>query len=253
MLGQTVCIIAAETVHASPAGALQGTYMRALVVEDDVAMQKVVARCLRELAFAVDTADTGQEALDRIAKTDYDLLVLDLILPDLDGSSVLRSVRERKISVPAMVLSSRNAVADKVNLLDAGADDYLTKPFAMDEFVARIGALTRRAPALQARKIEIDDLLIDNTARRVFRGGSELLLTVKEYTILSFLARREGNVVSRSELASHAWDANFDESSNSIDVLMSRLRKKVDHGRPTKLIHTIRGSGYLIGIRNAQR
>lgn len=224
--------------------------MRVLIVEDDESTSRLLARCLRELAFAVDTAGNGREALEHVDKADYDLILLDLALPDVDGASVLGSIRARQIHSPTLVVSGRSSVADKVRLLDSGADDYMVKPFAIDELVARVGALTRRPAVQQPNELRVGDLRVDITARRAYRGDAELLLTIKEYTILAYLTRKAGNVVSRSELAGHAWNRDFDEASNSIDVLMSRLRKKVDGGRGSKLIHTVRGSGYLVGLRN---
>lgn len=220
--------------------------MRILVVEDEPEAASVLARGLREHAFAVDTAADGHEALEQIAINDYDLVILDILLPGVHGLDVCRQVRREGRAVPILMLTARGEPDQRVHGLDAGADDYLPKPYHFPELLARIRALLRRGPALNSSVLTVEDLTIDTRARRVERGGRGIQLTAKEYALLHYLARRQGEVVGRADIAEHVWDDSFDPMSNLIEVYIQRLRRKVDDGYPVKLIHTRRGAGYVL-------
>ena len=220
--------------------------MRLLVVEDDPVAAALFAKGLREHAYVIDLAADGPGALERALVNAYDLIVLDVMLPGIDGFEVCRRVRARRNAVPILMLTARGGVDDRVEGLDAGADDYLSKPFHFPELLARVRALLRRGPALDASVLGVADLSIDTRTRHVERGGRTIQLTTKEYTLLAYLARRQGQVVTRSDISDHVWDENFDPLSNVIDVYVQRLRRKVDDGHAQKLIHTRRGAGYVL-------
>jgi DNA-binding response OmpR family regulator len=220
--------------------------VRLLLVEDDVDAAAMLARGLRANAYAVDVAHDGEQALEAVVANDYDVVVLDWMLPRRDGLSVCRSLREDGVSAPVLMLTARDALADRVAGLDCGADDYLTKPFELDELLARLRALLRRGPALRSPALVVGDLTIDTRTRRVHRAGRSVELTAKEYALLEFLARRADEVVGRAEIAEHVWDATYDAFSNRIEVYVQRLRRKIDDGYPLKLIHTRRGEGYTL-------
>jgi DNA-binding response OmpR family regulator len=220
--------------------------VRLLLVEDDVDAAAMLARGLRANAYAVDVAHDGEEALDAVVANDYDAIVLDWMLPRRDGVAVCRALREDGVSAPVLMLTARDALADRVAGLDGGADDYLTKPFELDELLARLRALLRRGPALQSPALVVGDLTIDTRTRRVHRAGRTVELTAKEYALLEFLARRADEVVGRAEIAEHVWDASYDAFSNRIEVYVQRLRRKIDDGYALKLIHTRRGEGYTL-------
>ena len=220
--------------------------MRILVVEDEREAAAVLARGLREQAFAVDVAHDGLLALEQAAINDYDLIVLDLMLPGLNGIEVCRRLRASRLSIPILMLTARGEPDQRVAGLDAGADDYLPKPYHFPELLARIRALLRRGPALASSVLTADDLAIDTRARRVTRGGQAIPLTTKEYALLDYLARRQGEVVTRADIAEHVWDDSFDPMSNLIEVYIQRLRRKIDADRPIKLIQTRRGAGYVL-------
>jgi DNA-binding response OmpR family regulator len=220
--------------------------MRLLVVEDDVVAAAVLARGLREHAYVVDVAADGRTALERALVNAYDLIVLDLLLPGIDGLEVCRRLRARRIAVPILMLTARGGIDERVEGLDAGADDYLPKPFHLPELLARVRALLRRGPALDPTVVRVDDLAIDTRTRHVERSGHVIQLTTKEYTLLAYLARRQGEIVTRADITEHVWDENFDPMSNVIDVYVQRLRRKVDDGHTRKLIHTRRGAGYVM-------
>lgn len=227
--------------------------MRLLVVEDEPVAASVVSKGLREHAYVVDVAADGPSALERALINEYDLVILDVMLPGMDGLEVCRRLRHRKIAVPILMLTARGEVGDRVDGLDAGADDYLLKPFHFPELVARVRALLRRGPALGPSVINIADLTIDTRTRSVERQGRPIQLTTKEYTLLAYLARRQGQIVSRSDISEHVWDESFDPMSNVIDVYVQRLRRKVDDGQPQKLIHTRRGAGYVLSATDGAR
>lgn len=221
--------------------------MRLLMVEDDVRLADMLARSLREQGYAVDVATDGEAALYQAAVNEYDAVVLDVGLPKRSGIEVAQRIRARGARVPILMLTARDAVRDRVAGLDAGADDYLTKPFELEELHARLRALLRRMPALLPSTIRIDDLAIDTRAHAVTRGGMPIALTSKEYAMLEYLARNAGRVIGRAELTEHVWDEHHDPISTAIEVYITRLRKKIDIGDGERLIHTHRGAGYRLG------
>jgi two-component system copper resistance phosphate regulon response regulator CusR len=220
--------------------------MRILVVEDEPEAAAVLAKGLREHAFAVDTAGDSRAALEHMAVNDYDLVILDILLPGATGLEVCRRARRAGAAVPILMLTARGEPDQRVEGLDAGADDYLPKPYHFPELLARIRALLRRGPALASSVLTVEDLRIDTRAHAVERGGRPILLTAKEYALLDYLARRQGEVVGRADIAEHVWDDSFDPLSNLIEVYIQRLRRKVDDGHTVKLIRTRRGAGYIL-------
>ena len=212
-------------------------------------MAQVVAKGLREHSYAVDVAGDGHAALYQTSINDYDLILLDVLMPGPDGFEVCRELRSRGDATPVLMLTARATVDDRITGLDAGADDYLTKPFAFRELLARVRALLRRGPQLHHNQVQLEDLLLDATSHRVTRADREIELTAKEYALLEYLARRAGQLVSRAEIAAHVWDESFEPFSNTIEVYVNRLRKKIDEQHPVKLIHTRRGEGYILGPR----
>jgi two-component system copper resistance phosphate regulon response regulator CusR len=220
--------------------------MRILLVEDEPRMANVISKGLREQSYAVDVAHDGVSGLYHSSINDYDVIVLDVLLPERDGYEVCRELRQRGDSTPILMLTARAAVDDRLAGFDAGADDYLTKPFSFRELLARIRALLRRDVQLRPDVLEIDDLVVDSGSHRVSRANHDVQLTAKEYALLEYLARRAGQLVSRAEIAAHVWDDTFDPFSNAIEVYMNRLRKKIDGNHSTKLLHTRRGEGYLL-------
>ncbi len=222
--------------------------MRLLVVEDDPLLGATLARGLRERAYAVDLVSDGEDALQHAALHQYDAVVLDYMLPRRDGIAVARSLRARGLEIPILMLTARDAVVDRVTGLDAGADDYLVKPFAFDELLARLRALTRRAGVVLPTVLTLGHITIDTRAQRVEKRGVHVPLTAKEYALLEFLARRRGALVSRAEITAHVWDENHDPSSNTLEVYINRLRKKIDDADAPSYIQTRRGSGYMFDV-----
>ena len=220
--------------------------MKVLVVEDDRLVGQYVQRGLEEQRMQVELVGEGQEALDRASQAVYDVIVLDLRLPGLSGIEVLRTLRDRGVNTPILVLTAQDAVESKVQALRIGADDYVTKPFAFEELLARVEALGRRPQAIAPPQLTVDDLVIDLARHEVTRGSMPLDLTPKEYAVLEYLARNVGRVMSRTLIQEYAWDYHFDPRTNIVDVVINRLRKKVDHGFRRKLIHTVRGVGYVL-------
>ncbi|HYP28134.1 MAG TPA: response regulator transcription factor [Blastocatellia bacterium] len=220
--------------------------MRILLVEDEPDAARMLAKGLREQAYAIDIAPDGDAALEQASLNDYDLIILDCMLPRRDGFEVCRRVRAAGSSVPILMLTALDSVEDRVQGLDTGADDYLVKPFDFHELLARVRALLRRGPALRSEALEIADLFIDTRSRQVRRAGVPIELTAKEYALLQYLARRVNEVVTRSDIAEHVWDENFDPFSNLIEVYIQRLRRKIDEAHPLKLIRTRRGEGYML-------
>ncbi len=225
--------------------------MRILLVEDEPRMANVIAKGLREQSYAVDVAADGEAGLYQASINDYDVVILDVLLPERDGFEVCRELRARGNVTPILMLTARAAIDDRLVGFDAGADDYLTKPFSFRELLARLRALLRRDSQLRPDVIEIEDLILDSGSHRVSRGERDLQLTAKEYALLEYLARRAGQLVSRAEIAAHVWDDSFDPFSNSIEVYINRLRKKIDGDHSLKLLHTRRGEGYILESRNA--
>ena len=221
--------------------------MRILLVEDDRALADVVARGLREQAYAVDVVADGNAAVYQAAVVPYDAIVLDVTLPGRDGFAVCREIRRRGLDVRIVILTARDTVLDRVAGLDSGADDYLVKPFDFAELLARLRALLRRGAAVRPSTIHVGDLAVDTLAQRVTRAGEPVSLTTKEYALLEFLARNAGRVVGRAEISEHVWDDRYDPFSNLIESYVNRLRRKLDGGGRTPLIHTRRGAGYLFG------
>jgi DNA-binding response OmpR family regulator len=221
--------------------------MRLLLVEDDPRITRFVAKGLREQSYAVDIAANGDDALYQAEINAYDLIVLDVMIPGRDGFAVCRELRKSGQRVPILMLTARDAVADRVTGLDAGADDYLTKPFEFRELLARLRALSRRSAEIRAPKLTVADLVLDTAAQTVTRGGNQIPVTTKEYALIEFLARNAGRVVGRAEIAEHVWDENFDPFSNLIEVYVNRLRRKIDAGAAQPLLHTRRGAGYILG------
>ena len=220
--------------------------MRLLIAEDDTKLSAALARGLRGEGYAVDTAVTGEEALFQARVYDYDLVILDVMLPAPDGVSVCRTLRHEDRWPAILMLTARDGVGDRILGLDAGADDYLIKPFDFGELVARIRALVRRSPTERPAVLTAGDLELDPASRAVARDGREVKLTAREFAVLEFLLRRAGQVVSRTELLDHVWDQNYEGSTNIVDVYVSYLRRKLEEpfGRP--LIRTVRGAGYVL-------
>ena len=221
--------------------------MRALVVEDDPTIAEFVARGLREAAFAVDCAGDGDAALDLAKQQPYDVAIVDVMLPRRDGLSLIDEMRRRGIGTPVLILSARRSVDDRVKGLQAGGDDYLTKPFAFAELLARVQALVRRATrAPEPTSLTVDALILDLLSRRVTRDGKAIDLRPREFALLEYLMRNAGRVVSKTMILSHVWEYTFDPQTNIVDVLVSRLREKIDRPFEKKLLHTVRGVGYVV-------
>jgi two-component system OmpR family response regulator len=221
--------------------------MRALIVEDDATIADFVARGLREAGFAVDVAADGEEALEGTRQQVYDVAIVDLMLPKRDGLSVIDEMRRLGIGTPVLILSARRTVDDRVKGLQAGGDDYLTKPFAFAELLARVQALVRRATRTpEPTTLTADDLVLDLLSRRVSRDGKPVDLRPREFALLEYLMRNAGRVVSKTMILSHVWEYNFDPQTNIVDVLVSRLREKIDRPFEKKLLHTVRGVGYVL-------
>ena len=220
--------------------------MKILVVEDDRVVGQYIKRGLEEAQYHADLVDDGREALRIISGSHYDLVVLDLRLPGMTGLELLRTVRDRGITVPVLVLTAQDAVGHKVEALRSGADDYVTKPFAFEEVLARVEALARRPKELRSPKLAVADLELDSATHEVRRAGAAVDLTPKEYAVLEYLMRHAGRVMSRTLITEYAWDYHFDPGTNIVDVVINRLRKKIDSGEARKLLHTVRGVGYVI-------
>jgi two-component system OmpR family response regulator len=221
--------------------------MRALLVEDDDTIAAFVERGLREAGFAVDWFADGEAGFEAAIGQPYDVAVVDLMLPKRDGLSLIDELRKRGVGTPVLILSARRSVDDRVRGLQAGGDDYLTKPFAFAELVARVQALVRRASrAPEPTTLTVDDLTLDLLSRRVRRGDQIIDLRPREFSLLEYLMRNAGKVISKTMILSHVWDYSFDPQTNIVDVLVSRLREKIDRRFEKKLLHTVRGVGYVI-------
>ncbi len=221
--------------------------MRILVIEDEKKIADFIKRGLKEEGYAVDVSPDGENGLFLARTNDYDLILLDLMLPKVDGLAICKKLREEKMQAPIIMLTAKDAVKDKVTGLDAGADDYLTKPFAFDELLARIRAILRKkSEQKQASKLQIGDLVIDLYTHEVTRAGKSIELTSKEFALLEYLMRNAGKVVTRTMISEHVWDIDFDTFTNVIDVYINYLRNKIDSDSKRKLIQTVRGRGYII-------
>lgn len=220
--------------------------MRILVVEDERKVARFIERGLKEERFAVDVAPDGEEGLFRAQSNDYDLIVLDVLMPKKDGFQVLRELRAAKCRARILMLTARDSVEDRVQGLEGGADDYLVKPFAFAEFLARVRVLLRRGVETSPLTLQALDLTLNLKTRKVTRAGKPVTLSAKEFGVLEYLLRHPDEVITRTQLAEHVWDENFDSFSNVIDVTVYHLREKVDRGFEPALIHTVRGSGYVL-------
>jgi len=223
--------------------------VRILVVEDDRKVARFVRQGLCEEGHAVEIATDGVEALDFVlTEPAYDLIILDVMLPGQDGFGVLKTLRAHKVAAPVLILTARDSVPDRVAGLDLGADDYLTKPFAFEEFLARVRALLRRRDVVRAPILTIDNLIVDPATRRVTRGERRIDLTARQYALLEYFLRNVGRVLSRQMIAQHVWGLGFDAESNVIDVYVGYLRRKIDRDRERRLLHTVRGAGYILQV-----
>ena len=222
--------------------------MRILVVEDDSKIASFISMGLRQAGFSVDVADNGEDGFVRAVDGAYDLAVLDIMLPRLDGLALLDQLRSRQVNTPVIILSAKRSVEDRVKGLQAGSDDYLTKPFSFSELLARVQALIRRAGAAPEPTIlRVEDMSLDKLKREVYRGDRKIDLQPREFSLLEYLMGSQGQVISKTMILEHVWDYNFDPQTNVVDVLICRLRNKIDRDFGRKLIQTIRGVGYVLG------
>lgn len=222
--------------------------MRLLLVEDEKKVSSFIKKGLEEEGYAVDTASDGETGLMMMLDGVHDLIILDINLPKRDGLNILRELRKKKVSTPVLLLTVRTAIEDRVIGLDTGADDYLTKPFAFRELLARVRALLRRQSESETPLLKIADLTLDPAKRVVFRGERKIDLTAKEFALLDYFMRNPERVLTRTNIAEHVWDYDFDTTTNVIDVYVNFLRNKIDAGRKSKLIHTVRGVGYVLKV-----
>lgn len=221
--------------------------MKILLVEDEKKVANLIKKGFEEEGLMVEVAEDGDKALEYISNNEYDLIILDIMLPGKDGYEVLKEIKKRGILKPIMILTAKDTTQDKVMGLDAGADDYITKPFAFEELLARVRALLRRGHAIEkAMPIKIHDLVIDPVTRKVTRGGKEIELTSKEYGLLEYMARNKNRILTRTMIAENVWEYQFDSLTNIIDVYINYLRRKIDKDSSKKLIHTVRGVGYML-------
>ena len=220
--------------------------MRILIVEDELKVASFIRRALEEESYAVDVCFDGIQGRDLASEVDYDLIILDLMLPGLSGMDALKAMRDARVGTPVLILTARSKVEQRVKGLDAGADDYLTKPFAIEELLARVRVLLRRGSGDTAGVLQIDDLILNPVTRDVTRGGQRIEMTSKEYALLEYMMRNTGRVLTRPMIAEHVWDLDFDTFTNVIDVYINYLRNKIDRDHARELIHTVRGSGYTL-------
>jgi len=223
-------------------------YMRILIAEDDRSIATAVKKSLMAANYAVDHCDNGLDAYDYITSADYDVIIMDIMMPGEDGLSVVRRARQAGVKAPILFLTARDAIADRVEGLDAGGDDYLVKPFALDELMARVRVLSRRSGGAAAvtNELKLADLVVDTAAQKVTRAGKPISLTGREYTILEYMLRNQGIVLSRDRIEQNIFNYEYEGASNMVDVYIRYLRKKLDDGFDPKLIHTVRGVGYVM-------
>ena len=220
--------------------------MRILIAEDQKDLNRIITKRLSAEGYSVDSCFDGEEALSYIEMAEYDGLILDIMMPKRDGLSVLHSLRKKGIGTPVLFLTARDAVEDRVLGLDSGADDYLVKPFAFDELIARIRAMTRKSAGNSSNIFSVADLVMDTASHTVTRGGKEIALSAKEFSLLEYLLRNKGHVLSRTMIENNLWNFDYSGGTNAVDVYIRYLRKKVDDGFEPKLIHTVRGCGYVL-------
>lgn len=220
--------------------------MRILVVEDEQSLNRIITKRLEKEGYSVDSCYDGEDALHYIDMGEFDAIVLDIMIPKIDGLSVLSAIRAKQLDIPVLFLTARDSIDDRVKGLDLGADDYLVKPFAFDELLARLRVMIRKKAGSYTNILEIADLTVDIASRRVWRAGSEILLSTKEFDILEYMLKNKDIVLSRDKIESHIWNFDYSGGSNVIDVYIRYLRKKIDDPYETKLIHTIRGAGYVL-------
>ena len=224
--------------------------MRILIVEDELSLLKVISKRLKEEGYSVDTAKDGKEGLYLAETINYDCIILDIMIPIIDGVSLLKKIRAKRIMVPVLFLTARDSIIDRVEGLDCGADDYLVKPFSFDELSARVRALLRRQTDIKDNFLKLGDLTVNLITHEVFKGKALAQLTSKEYAILEYLLRNKNRILTKSQIAEHVWNYDFDYSSNIIEVYIRYLRRKIDYNPKSKLIHTVRGTGYIIKEKN---
>lgn len=220
--------------------------MRLLVVEDEGALNRVLTKHLKNNGYSVDSCEDGCEAIEYLEMADYDLVILDVLLPGMSGWEILRWIRKREMDTSVLMLTALDSTEDKVRGLDSGADDYLTKPFALEELLARIRLVTRKRTGNRSNVYRMGDLVLDRDSHTVQRGGKDIILSAKEFSMLAFLISHPGVVLSREKILNHLWDYNYEGASNMVDVYIRYLRKKVDECFDKKLIHTVRGAGYVM-------
>lgn len=220
--------------------------MRILAIEDEKKIATFIKRGLKEEGYIVDNAYDGEEGHFMATTNDYDLIILDLMIPKMDGLTLCRKLREQKVATPVIMLTAKDDTKDKVAGLDSGADDYITKPFAFEELLARTRAHLRKKTDQTPTRFQVDDLTLDLLTHKAERAGKEIVLTTKEYTLLEYLMRNAGTIITRTMISEHVWDIHFDVSTNVIDVYINYLRSKIDNGHKKKLIQTVRGRGYIL-------
>lgn len=220
--------------------------MRILLAEDEKDLNSIITRKLTSDGYSVDSCFNGREAIDYLEAAEYDAVILDIMMPQIDGFGVLSYLRQNGKSVPVLFLTAKDSVSDRVKGLDSGADDYLVKPFSFEELAARLRAMTRKKFGMTDNILKVADLTLDTASHTVRRGECEINLSAKEYNLLEYLMRNRGIVLSREKIENHIWNFDYEGGTNVVDVYISYLRKKIDGGRPDKLIHTVRGSGYVL-------
>lgn len=225
--------------------------MRILIAEDERDLNQLIKKRLKNAGYSVDACFDGEEVFDYLLCAEYDALVLDIMMPKMDGITVLKKLRREGNTLPVLLLTAKDSIEDRVTGLDAGADDYLVKPFSFDELLARVRALLRRQSEVRNPVLKLDDLVMDTASKTVQRGGKKLLLTSKEYALLEYLLRHQGQTLTRSQISDHVWNFDFDYDSNIVDMYIRYLRNKVDKPFPNKLIHTVRGFGYAMRCGDA--
>ena len=220
--------------------------MRLLVIEDEKSLLKIIAKRLKEEGYSIDAVTNGRDGENYIYSTDYDCIILDIMIPIVDGLTLLRRIRAKKISTPVLLLTARDSIEDRVVGLDTGADDYLIKPFSFDELLARVRALLRRQKEKRDIVLSVGDLKLDTVTREIKRGDRSIELTSKEYSILEYFLKNKNRVLTKSQIAEHVWNYDFEYNSNIVEVYIRYLRRKIDEDFKNKLIHTIRGGGYVL-------